>query len=329
MRPNIDAIFIVRAFAVNKSSAPLQFDWTLIRSFLAVMDEGNVQAAAVRLHSTQPTISRHIATLEHQLGSRLFDRRARQLSPTALAINIAQHARNMESNANAISRALVAQNDQHLTQVRISASQCTSCYILPPILKILSAQEPGIAIELMSSNHYVSLQKLEADIAVRMSRPQEECLVARRLGQVNIGAYANKDYLAARGTPTTAADLMHHDLIGYDQQQSILKGLQQWGLPITREHFSLRTDDHMMVWQAIHQGLGVGFTAHYVARRNPQVLPLLRHLPIEPMEVWLTLHEDLRASLGIRRVFNCLTEHLTQRLEQEAAIDQAFNSMPA
>lgn len=309
---------------MNIGIAPPQFDWTLIRSFLAVMDEGNLHAAATRLHSTQPTISRHIATLEQQLGSRLFDRRARQLSPTALAITIAQHARSMESSAEAISRALVAQNDSLITQVRISASQCTSCYILPPILKKLRVQEPGLCIELVSSNHYVSLQKLEADIAVRMSRPQEECLVARRLGQVNIGAYAHKDYLAARGTPQNAADLMHHDLIGYDQQQSILKGLQQWGLPIDRTHFSLRTDDHMMVWQAIHQGLGVGFTAHYVARRDPDVLPLLRHLPIEPMDVWLTLHEDLRSSLGIRRVFNCLAEHLTERLELEANIDQTL-----
>ncbi|HMU67996.1 MAG TPA: LysR family transcriptional regulator [Cellvibrionaceae bacterium] len=311
---------------MNTSISSLQFDWTLIRSFLAVMDEGNLQAAAARLHSTQPTISRHIATLEQQLGSRLFDRRARQLSPTALAVNIALHARDMESNANAISRALVAQNDNLITQVRISASQCTSCYILPPILKMLRAQEPGIAIELISSNHYVSLQKLEADIAVRMARPQEECLVARRLGQVNIGAYAHKNYLAERGTPKTAADLMQHDLIGYDQQLSILKGLQQWGLAIERAQFSLRTDDHMMVWQAIHQGLGVGFTAHYVARRDPDVLPLLTHLPVEPMEVWLTLHEDLRTSVGIRRVFNCLAEHLTERLALEAKIDQTLNA---
>ncbi len=290
------------------------------------MDEGNLQAAAVRLNSTQPTISRHIATLEQQLGSRLFDRRARQLSPTALAVNIAQHARNMESNANAISRALVAQNDNFMAQVRISASQCTSCYILPPILKRLRAQEPGISIALISSNHHVSLQKLEADIAVRMARPQEECLVARRLGQVNIGAYAHKDYLAKRGVPKTAADLMHHDLIGYDQQQAILKGLQQWGLNISREDFSLRTDDHMMVWQAIHQGMGVGFTAHYVARRDPNVQPLLTHLPIEPMEVWLTLHEDLRSSVGIRRVFNCLAEQLAERLELEANTDRMADS---
>ncbi len=311
---------------MNTGVLPPLFDWTLIRSFLAVMDEGNVQAAAARLHSTQPTISRHIATLEQQLGSRLFDRRARQLSPTVLATNILQHARKMEASANAISRALVAQNDNHITQVRISASQCTSCYILPPILKILSAQEPGLSIELVSSNHFVSLQKLEADIAVRMARPKEECLVARKVGQVNIGAYAHKDYLAERGIPLCAADLMQHDLIGYDQQQSILKGLQNWGLAITRTHFSLRTDDHMMVWRAIHQGLGVGFTAHYVARQDINVIPLLTHLPIEPMEVWLTLHEDLRASEGIRRVFNCLAEHLTERLELEANIDRAFSA---
>ncbi|HMW49680.1 MAG TPA: LysR family transcriptional regulator, partial [Cellvibrionaceae bacterium] len=81
-------------------------DWTLLRSFIALIDTGNLQAAARKINASQPTVGRHIALLEQQLGKRLFDRRARQLIPTEAALLIAQYARNMEANACAIDRVL-------------------------------------------------------------------------------------------------------------------------------------------------------------------------------------------------------------------------------
>jgi DNA-binding transcriptional LysR family regulator len=301
---------------MSEFNPPPLFDWTLMRSFIAVIDEGSLQAAARRLHSSQPTVGRHITLLEQQLETRLFDRRARQLLPTPLALDIARHARNMEACAQAIGLTLRAQDQNHMSEVRISASQCTACFLLPPILQALRVQELAMAVELVSSNQVANLQKREADIAVRMQRPSEECLVARRLGQVNLGVYAHRNYLEGRTLPRKPEDLLAHDLLGYDQQLAILQGFERWGMPVGREAFAYRTDDHMMVWQAIEQGLGIGFTAHYIARKNPDLVRLLADFPIEPLEVWLTLHEDLRASPGIRRVFDFLATHLSQRLAE-------------
>ena len=302
---------------MNKQLPPPLFDWTLMRSFIAVIDEGSLQAAALKLHSSQPTIGRHIAALEQQLGNQLFDRRARQLIPTTAALNIAVHARSMEANAYAIDRALRGHSEQDLSHVRISASQCTACYLLPPILQQLRQQQPLLAIEIVASNHVVNLQRREADIAIRMSRPKEENVIARRLGQVGLGTYAHQDYLNHRGTPTSPLDLRHHDLIGYDNQKSILNGFERLGIAIDREHFNIRTDDHMMAWKAISNGLGIGFTAHYVATRDANVINLLPEMAIAPLEVWITLHEDLRSNTRIRRIFDFLSETLIVRLNAD------------
>ncbi len=286
-----------------------------MRSFIAVIDEGSLQAAARRLHSSQPTVGRHIALLEQQLGARLFDRRARQLLPTNLALEIANHARNMESCAQAIGLTLRAKDEKAIDQVRLSASQCTSCYLLPPILAQLQQEDPNVSVELVSSNQAVNLQKREADIAIRMVRPSEESVVARRIGRVPLGAYAHKRYLQQHGVPQTPSDLLQHRLIGYDTQQAILMGFAQWGIQAERQHFQFRTDDHLLVWQLLNQGLGVGFTAHYIALQNPDMVRILEDFPIAPLDVWITLHEDLRASPGIRRIFDFLAEHLSARLQ--------------
>ena len=75
------------------------FDWTLVRSFLAVLDAGSVTAAAERSGARQPTLSRHVAELEAQLGAPLFERTGRGVAPTGAALAIVAAARRMEDAA--------------------------------------------------------------------------------------------------------------------------------------------------------------------------------------------------------------------------------------
>ena len=287
---------------------PNRFDWALVRSFLAVLDAGSLMGAARRLNAQQPTLSRHVAELEAQLGTPLFERTGRGVTPTAAALAIADAARQMEAGAMTLSRSLATARNAETGTVRITTSEVAATWLLPPLIAQLQAQEPGIAIELVASNQLTNLLRREADIAVRMVRPAQASLVARKLGDIPIVAAAHRDYLARHGTPRRPEDLAGHRLIGFDRDDGILKGFAQMGMPLTREHFALRTDAQIAYGQLVAAGAGIGFIAQYNLRHWPGVVALLPQLAIPPLPCWLAVHREIRASRLVRRVYDFLAE---------------------
>ncbi|HSW27115.1 MAG TPA: LysR family transcriptional regulator [Burkholderiaceae bacterium] len=292
------------------------FNWALVKSFVAVLDAGSLMGAARRLKAQQPTLSRHIAELEAQLQAPLFERTGRGVMPTMAALAIADAARHMEEGAGTLLRAL-AQSAQATTgSVRITTSMVAASYLLPPVLAALRQAEPGIAIELVASNDLFNLLRREADIAVRMVRPAQGSLVARKLADIPIVACAHKSYLKRAGTPHQPDDLLadRHTLIGYDKDTTILRAAAQMGLPLTREHFALRTDDQVAYGRLIAAGAGVGFAADYNLRHWRGVVPVLPGLAIPPLPCWLAVHREIRSSRVVRRVFEFLAEGIPREL---------------
>ena len=268
------------------------FDWSLLPTFLAALERGSLLGASKQLGISQPTAGRHIADLEAQLGRALFERTGRGLRPTALAL---------------AERLLDTQGQQAGT-VRLSASQPVACYLLPGILAQLRQALPAIQIELVVSNQVSNLLQREADIALRMVQPAQASLVAKRIAEVTLSVCASTAYLARCGTPAQPADLLRHELIGYDQQEDLLRGFAAMGFPVTKERFALRTDDLIAQWAAVRAGLGVGFVADYVIDTDPAVLRLLPMLPLPRLPVWLTVHREIRNNARIRAVYDFLAQ---------------------
>ena len=292
-------------------TATLNFDWRLVRSFLAALDQSSLLGAARVLRASQPTVGRHIAELESQLGVVLFERTGRGLVPTATALKLADAARGMEASALQLAQTLSGAQTQASGTVRITASVPVAVQLMPPLLAAMRQTLPEIQIELVSSNQVSNLLRREADIAVRMVRPDQASLVAKKIGQVGLGAYAHRSYLARRGTPRQPTDLLQHELIGSDVDPAILQGFQAMGYPVTRESFAFRSDDFIVQWQAVRAGLGVGFCADYMARTDPDVIRVLPgHLKIPPLPVWLTVHREIRTNRRIRAVYDFLAEAL-------------------
>lgn len=286
------------------------FNWQLIPAFLAAFDQGSLMGAARQLGSSQPTMGRHISELETQLGTVLFERTGRGLAPTAAGQRLAEAARSMELGAHALLRSVNATRTALSGAVRLSASQPVACVLLPPVLARLRMALPEIQIELVASNTVSNLIRREADIAVRMVRPDQGSLVARRLGSVTIGACAHRDYLRRRGTPGLLHDLLQHDLIGNDRVDDVGKGFAAMGMALPPERFVLRTDDLMAYWAAVRAGLGIGFVADYLRRDEPEVLPLLPKLRIPSLPVWLVVHREIQGNARIRAVYDFLASEL-------------------
>ena len=270
-------------------------DWTLYRSFAALLAEGSLSGAARTLGLTQPTVARHLDQLEAALGCRLFLRSPRGLSPTDAARAMAPAAAAMVAAAAALRRAAADEAGTVAGTVRISASEVFAAERLPPILAALRARHPGLAVEVVASNASEDLLRRDADIAVRMFDPVQSALVARRLGDVELGLHAAEDYLARRGVPASLADLPAFDLIGFDTPTPALRAFADRYPEIVRAGFALAADSDLVQLAAIRAGFGIG-----VAQVGlPGSAGLRRLLPdafAPTLPVWLVMHEDLRSS---------------------------------
>lgn len=291
-----------------------QFDWALIRSFLAALDHGSLLAAARAIHVSQPTIGRHIAELETQLDVVLFERTGRGLLPTQMAERLADSARAMEAGANQLLRSASAETKNVSGTVRITASQTVACVLLPGVLAQMRLVLPDIQIEVLASDAVSNLLRREADIALRMARPDQSSLVAKRIGEVTVCSCAHNDYLRRRGVPKQLEDLLNHELIGDDQNDQIIRGFAAFGYPVSKEQFAFRTDDSMTYWRAVQAGLGIGFVADFMSRTDTQVVPLLPMMKIPPLPIWLTVHREIRTNQRIRAVYDFLAKAIPKAL---------------
>lgn len=290
------------------------FDWRLVRSFLAALDQGSLLGAARVLSASQPTIGRHIAELEAQLGVLLFERTGRGLLPTPTALQLAESARAMDNAANELARNVSGLEPGISGTVRITASQPVACYVLPPILAQMRLALPDIQVELVASNAVSNLLRREADIALRMVQPDQASLVVKRIAKVTLGTYAHRDYLRRRGTPKQPQDLLNHELVGSDRDEAILKGMAGFGLPVTRESFAFRCDDLIAYWEAVRAGLGIGFIADYLAATDKDVVAVLPMIKVPPIPIWLTVHREIRTSRRIRAVYDFLSQAVPKAL---------------
>ena len=285
-----------------------------MRSFLAALEHGSLLGAARALKSSQPTVGRHIAELESQLGVVLFERTGRGLKPLDMALRLADSARAMESGAHQLQRSVASVDDAVSGTVRLTASQPVACILLPPLLARLQQKLPGIQIELVSCNEVSNLLRREADIAVRMVQPDQTSLVAKRIGKMTIGIYAHRSYLQRAGTPRQPPELLAHALIGGDKNDDIQRGFAALGYPVPKEQFSFRTDDLMAHWHAVRSGVGIGFIADYVARTDADVVAILPMVKIPSLPVWLAVHREIRTSKRIRAVYDFLGDAISDAL---------------
>lgn len=285
--------------------------WDLYRSFLEVLRTGSLSAAARSLRLTQPTVGRHIASLEQHLdGKALFTRHRSGLLPTEMAAQLRPYAESIAAAAGALLRAASAKETSLSGTVRISASDVIGAEVLPPLVRDFREQHPGVVVELSLSNQTADLLRRDADIAVRMVRPLQKALVAKRIGKSVLGLHASRQYVDARGLPERIEDLASHWLIGFDRAPSLSPPL---GLPpiLRRERFALRCDSDLGQLAAIRAGLGIGMCQYGVAIDPPLVPILSREVRLE-LEMWAVMHEVLRTTARVRAMFDHLVAGLTR-----------------
>ena len=289
--------------------------WELYRSFLAVVREGSLSGAARALGLTQPTIGRHIDTLEQALSVALFTRSQAGLNATEGAMALVPYAEAMANAADALQRVASGEAEDDRGAVRITASEMIGTEVLPAILAAFREAHPRVVVELVLSNRSEDLLRREADIAVRMVRPTQQALLARKAGVIHLGLHAHPRYLKAHGTPKTLAELREHPIIGFDKQSSVRR-FEKIDQTLTRDLFSFRCDSDIGQYAALRAGYGIGVCQVGLGRRD-KLVPVLPGAIDFNLDTWVVMHKDLKSSHRMRLMFDHLVEHLRAYIATE------------
>ncbi len=281
------------------------FDWSDLRIFLAVHRTGSFSAAARQLRINATTVGRRIEALEAALGAALFDRMPDGLRPTEAATEIRVHAESMEAQAFAIERKL---GGRELAGgvVRITCSEVMGARLLTPLLSPLREHHPGLRIELGSTSRNLDLVRREADLALRLGRPVEATVVARRLATIGFAVYGTA---RVAGLPAEERRWVSFD----DSLAHVPES--EWVETARGPHPPVfRSNSTAALLEAARAGIGLGLLPCWLGEGAAELQRLggvvLRR------ELWLVLHPQLRRAPLVRAV----ADHLTEAIEARATL---------
>ncbi|SEM21435.1 LysR substrate binding domain-containing protein [Bosea lupini] len=200
--------------------------------------------------------------------------------------------------------------------VRITCSEVIGAEVIPPILAGLKRGHPRLSFELTLTNKIENVLRRDADIAVRMTRPTQDDLVARRIGAVPLGLYAHDSWVRANGVFASIEALIGTGaFIGYDRDPGMVRALAARGISVSQGDFGFRTDSDLAQLSAIRSGVGVGVCQIPIAARTAdlqRILPDFSH----DLEIWLVTHAGMRHANRVRITFDALASGLTTYLSR-------------
>jgi DNA-binding transcriptional LysR family regulator len=289
----------------------VKFDWNRARAFLVTAEEGSLSAAARALGMTQPTLGRQVTALEQELDVVLFNRVGTGLVLTPGGLELLDQVRIMGEAANRMSLSASGQSNNIEGSICISASEVDATFRLPAIIAKLRKIAPGIDVEVVASNAPSDLGRREADIAIRSFRPTQPDLIAKKIKDISAQLYATPEYLKSIGMPTTMAGLNQANFISFDSSGRLQKSLNDLGLNLSKKNFPLISENYIVHWELVKQGLGIGVMPADIGDVEPLVQPVLKEFELFIFPMWLTAHSELKTSRRVRIVFDLLVSELS------------------
>ena len=280
-------------------------DWDNLKYFLALAETGSRSRASEKLRVDHSTVSRRIETLEHDLGVRLVERRSRSYHLTAEGERVRERLKDIETGIADIARLAHGADPSRNRVVRVNGPPTIISLFLARRLLPLQKEHPGLRIELVGETRQVSLSRGEADLALRMGRPRQKGVVARRLAVIAFGLYGSRDYLAR-----CAEDA--RDFLGFDNSLEHLPQ-QRWLRTLAGDRgLALQANDVTTLLTAVRAGLGLAILPCIMARGDADLVSVPTRLPPLHRELWLAFHRDIGRSPAVRAVIDRITAIMSQ-----------------
>ncbi len=275
-------------------------DWEDIRHFLAVAQSGTLSGAARSLKVDHATVSRRLTALEAALDVRLVDRLPRSCRLTMVGRQVFERAMEMEAGAHGIARLAKAAHAPLVDKVALSAAPVLVTHLLAEHLTRFRAEYPDIRLSLSSEGQRISLSRREADVVLRMARPDEASSVARKIGTMAFGLYAHRTYVHL-ATPAKWQFIAFDESFADMPQQLWLLGLAG-KRPVACELNLI--SEHLIAARA---GAGVAGLPCFLGERERDLVRIDQDVPPFSRDIWLAVHRDLRKAPAVRAVMDFVT----------------------
>lgn len=273
--------------------------WDDVRYFLALARHGSLSATSRALDVEHSTVSRRVGNLESELQVKLFDRLPRGWTLTPEGRELHQRARLIEDEALAFQRVALGASALSGT-VRISAPPILISHFILAGADAIRTRYPGIVLELVGERREANLVRGEADIAIRLGRPEDSELVVRALGNVSYGLYGAPEMVDRAESAQT--------FIGFDNSMPDLPQKLWLDDYVGERGYCLRSNDMMTMMQAAKSGWGIALLPRFLAQTAPELVEATGGVKPPDRPIFLLLHADVRRSQRVRAVADALVE---------------------
>ncbi|WP_394838480.1 LysR family transcriptional regulator [Pendulispora rubella] len=304
-------------------------NWDDLRYLLVLARAATLARAAKAIGVDQSTVRRRLEALETSLGGALVDRRREGWRLTPLGERVVEHALRLESDVAEIARLAGADDDRPEGQVVLTAGEVIMAEFVVPYLGDFGARFPKVTFDLRVSNHVLDLARGEADLAVRIVRPDEPALVTRQVGALDVGLYASRGYLERPPTPALPLrgrvpisdldELRGQRIVTYDRSLARSPEATWLASRIDPENVVARSSSPFAMMAAVRAGLGIGPLLSVFAERQPELVCVVPSPALPRRSVWLVGHPTSLRTSRVRAVW----EHLAAAFEREARPTEA------
>ncbi|BBB26649.1 LysR family transcriptional regulator [Amphritea japonica] len=277
-------------------------NWNDLKYFIALYRYGSLSQAGSSLKVNSTTVARRIRQLEQDLGSTLFIRQHNRFLPTDEADAILALAETFEEQAANIAQRLDSRNQSLQGVIRItSVSTFINGYLLLRLSEF-KALYPGIQVELIADSQQLSLTRREADLAIRMGRPQSGNLVISKLTDLNYAVFGKKG-------DVVQSDLESYPWVTLEESYSQLPEAVWQQSHYGSADVALSVNVGLGSVEAVTQGIGLAYLPCFLGRKY-QLEQLSSSSPTR--QLWLLQHPELRELQRLRVFTDWLRECLSE-----------------
>jgi DNA-binding transcriptional LysR family regulator len=284
-------------------------DWDDLRFFLAVSERGSISGAAKLLNVNHSTVLRRLAGLEERLGVRLFDRLPTGYVMTAAGEELRNELRGVKDQIEAAQRNLTGRDLALTGMIHVTTTDTLLRGLLMPYLAEFRALHPGIQMQLVITNTFLTLTKREADIAIRPANEVPQNLIGRRVGRIRTAIYVSDAYLKQHPGKRPWAE---YDWIAPGKGLSHLGQAKWLKQHVPDERIAMRVDSLIGMVDAVRHGIGVGMLLCLLADDEKNLTQLAEPTDVLDTDLWILIHRDVRRVARIKALSAFLYERLSK-----------------
>jgi DNA-binding transcriptional LysR family regulator len=288
-------------------------DWDKLRTFHIVAEAGSFTHAGAALDLSQSAVSRQISGLEESLGVKLFHRHARGLVLTEAGELLEKTASDIFGKLSMVEARLSDSISQPTGTLRITAPNFLGSTWVVPRLAELHEKYPELEIQLLMDNRIFNLSMREADVAIRLYKPDNNDLLYKSLGKIHFKVCGSASYFKKYGVPKTIKELKEHTLIGYPPHVPVPFEDPNWlfrkaGIDEGSNTKLVRMNSLHAISQGVVNGLGLAVLPEYLISQNKDIKVCLEDTTRPPVEMYFVYAEERKNSNRINLLQKFLLE---------------------